>query len=282
MPGIFWVNMVLPRDSQTQMSTKTQKRVSDAEPKYPIESVDNALRLLLHFTSNSSIKVAEAARSLEVAPSTAHRLLAMLQLRGFVEQDPATRSYHAGPVLAEIGLAALRDFDIGAVVRPALDALVQQVGETVHFSILRGTSVYFLAGRETDRHLRAGSRVGQTMPAHASASGRAQLAFMPDDLVKELYPSERLPAVGGQAVKTRRDLLKHLETIREVGYATNLGGTEEHVNAVAVAIQDKRGVVRGALTVAAPDVRLPPSEVPRVGRAVAAAAAGVVAVLDGS
>src|SRR5215213_1764327 len=152
------------------MSPKSQREDGGAEPKYPIESVDKALRVLLQLKSASSISVAEVARSLDVAPSTAHRLLAMLNLHDFVEQDPVTRRYRTGPALTEIGLAALRDFDIRAVVRPALESLAQSVGETAHFTILRGDTVHFLDGVETDKHLRAGLRVGQSLPAHASAA----------------------------------------------------------------------------------------------------------------
>ena len=35
--------------------------------------------------------------------STAHRLLAMLQYRGFVRQDAASRSYVPGPSLDDVG-----------------------------------------------------------------------------------------------------------------------------------------------------------------------------------
>ena len=64
--------------------------MTTAAPKYPIESVDNALRLLVTLRDSGSITVQEASRQLEVAPSTAHRLLQMLHYHGFVEQDPAT------------------------------------------------------------------------------------------------------------------------------------------------------------------------------------------------
>ena len=69
-------------------------------PMYPIESVDNALQLLLLFREQSSLRVADASRTLGVAPSTAHRLISMLQYHGFVTQDPRTKAYRAGAALA--------------------------------------------------------------------------------------------------------------------------------------------------------------------------------------
>jgi len=55
-----------------------------AVPLYPIESVDNALRLLLLLAEQPRIRLTDASNYLGVASSTAHRLLAMLQYRGFV------------------------------------------------------------------------------------------------------------------------------------------------------------------------------------------------------
>lgn len=261
------------------MSTEAHTSTG-TQPKYPIESVNNALRLLLLVRDSPSISVAEASRSLEVAPSTAHRLLAMLQHHDFVQRDPRTRQYRAGRVLTEIGLAALRDFDIRTVVRPLLERLVERVGETVHLTILRGSSVFFLDCVEADKVLRAGSRVGQSLPAHATAAGKVLLAQLPEEVVKELYPSERLPAVTEKTTRSRRALLRELAEIRERGYATNTGESEEYVVAVAAAIKDHGGSVRGAVTVAAPDARLPARDLPRIGKMVQEATETMGASLD--
>jgi DNA-binding IclR family transcriptional regulator len=261
------------------MRADTEATSTDTQPKYPIESVDNALRLLLLVKDSSSISVAEVSRALEVAPSTAHRLLAMLKYYGFVQRDPRTRHYQAGPVLTEIGLSALKDFDIRIFVRPMLETVVKRLGETAHLTVLRGSSVFFLDGVETDKVLRAGSRIGQTLPAHSTAAGKVQLALLPEEAVKELYPSERLPAVTGRSVQSRAALLRELAEVRERGYATNVGESEEHLVAVASVICDRRGTVRGAVTVAAPDVRLQASEFPRIGKALQEITAAMGAAL---
>src|SRR5215470_8861033 len=74
-------------------------------PSYPIASVDRALRLLLLVGRRSSVRLSEASQALGVAPSTAHRLLAMLAFHDFVRRDGDRRGYVAGPALAEIGRA---------------------------------------------------------------------------------------------------------------------------------------------------------------------------------
>jgi DNA-binding IclR family transcriptional regulator len=63
-------------------------------PQYPVESVDNALRLLLMVRDRGEIRLSEAREALGVAQSTTHRLMAMLACHDFVRQDPASRHHY--------------------------------------------------------------------------------------------------------------------------------------------------------------------------------------------
>lgn len=248
-------------------------------PAYPIESVDNALRLLLLLGERTSIGVSEAGEYLDVAPSTAHRLLAMLQHHGFAEQDPGSRAYTAGPALYSAGLSALRSSDLRALCLPELAKLGAELDETVHLCTLQGTELLFLDCVESDKALRAGSRTGQTLPSHCTAAGRAMLACLSDDRVLALFPDEELPGMTSRSVVTRSDLLNRLEVIRRQGYEVNSGESEVGLRAVAVAIVDRNGRSHGAITVAAPDGRLTMKDVPRIAKAVRAAAERVGAQL---
>lgn len=249
------------------------------EPKYPIESIDNALRVLLMLRETPVLSVQQASAELEVAPSTAHRILAMLRHRGFVEQDPDTRGYRAGPVLTEVGLSALGELDIRRDARPQLERLVAELGETAHLTVLRGTRVLFIDGVESSEVLRAAARIGQSLPAHATASGNVMLAALPDETILQLYPEERLEPVTKRTVTSRRTLLRRLVQIRERGFAVNDGESEEDVVAVAAAILARNGTPRGAITVAGPATRFSREAAERAAQAVRAATAAVGEVL---
>src|SRR3984885_7893121 len=113
------------------MVSAVQKRdSSQPEPAYPIAAVDNALRLLKLFRGQPRVRLSEASEYLGVAHSTAHRLMAMLAFHGFVRREADSRAYVAGPVLTEIGLAAVRELDIRLHARPALEQLATTLGET--------------------------------------------------------------------------------------------------------------------------------------------------------
>ncbi|MHA6631087.1 helix-turn-helix domain-containing protein [Pseudonocardia sichuanensis] len=85
-----------------------------AGPTYPIESVRNALLLVLLLRDRKRLRVSECAAELGVAWSTAHRLLAMLEHYGFLQRDAASRTYLAGEALLALGLAGVNRLDIRA------------------------------------------------------------------------------------------------------------------------------------------------------------------------
>ena len=73
-----------------QYSSSVQKKARKAieKPAYLLESVDNALKLLQMLRDVGALRLLkEAAEELAIAPSTAHRLFAILVYRGFAVQD---------------------------------------------------------------------------------------------------------------------------------------------------------------------------------------------------
>jgi IclR family transcriptional regulator, acetate operon repressor len=234
---------------------------------HPAGSVENALRTFQLLRDRRSIRVAELAVELGVARSTAHRLLALLSAYGAVEQEPGTPTYRPGPLLGQLGLSTLRQRDLVRLIHPYLERLSDEVGETAHFSVLQGCESVFLDSVECRRQtLRVTSRVGLTYPAHATSGGKALLARMSDDAVRELFARHGLDKCTDRTVVTVEALLRELEEVRINGYATNWGESEIGVAAVAVVLHNSRGDAVGALAVSAPEQRLPPSRLSYLAR----------------
>jgi IclR family acetate operon transcriptional repressor len=225
------------------------------KPSYPIESVDNALRLLLMFRTQNSIRVSEAGEAIGVARSTAHRLLAMLQYHGFVVQDEPSRDYRAGPALVDVGLAVVRHMDIRVQARPFLERLAADVEETVHLAVLRGPEIVFVDSVETSRAVRVGSRTGVSMPAHCTAVGKAMLSRMTSEQLHELYPSGRLKGITKNSISTRAELERELQDIRDRGYAINDAESEPDLVAIAMPVVGTGSGAVGAVTISGPLTR---------------------------
>lgn len=233
-------------------------------PLYPIASVDNALRLLLQFRTTRELRLSQAASDLGVANSTAHRLLAMLEYHGFVAQDPQTKVYNAGPALVDVGLAVARRIDLRDLARPLLEQLAAETGETTHVAILDGTDVRYLEAVESPMAVRVVSRTGMTLPAHCTSVGKALLAELDREEILALYPAPHLPPSTPRSITSRAELERELARVRELGYAVNIGESEEGVSSVATAVHHpQRGAV-AAVSCASPTSRMSPKRMQEV------------------
>ena len=246
-----------------QYSSSVQKKARKAieKPTYLLESVDNALKLLQMLRDVGALRLKEAAEELAIAPSTAHRLFAMLVYRGFAVQDEK-RLYHPGPAMgagpAQRGWT--REFTDRC--RPHMETLAALTGETVNLVIRVGTQVRFLSTAESTAMLRVGDRQGQVLPAERTSGGRILLAELPDEMLEQLYlrqadePGEGPEAPGQRLTPDKFDEFRHeLASARKAGFALNVEQTEEGVAAVGVAIHNRAGRAIGAITVAVPTTR---------------------------
>jgi DNA-binding IclR family transcriptional regulator len=224
-------------------------------PKYPIESVDNALRMLLLIGTRPDVRLSDMARELGVARSTAHRLMQMLEFYGFAVRDPATRRYKAGPILTMAGAQLVGDLDIVGIARPHLEQLVRETRETVHLLFLRQDGrVVCLDSIEGPQMLRIGTRTGQVLPAQATSGGLALLATLEEPAVEAMYPDEHLETFTEHSFTSRSDLAKELATVRERGFAFSERRFLNDVGGIAVVLPDPS--IRVAVAVAVPVSRL--------------------------
>lgn len=245
------------------------------DPTYRIASVDSALRLLWMFRAQSVWTVSEVADELGVARSTAHRLLAMLQHHGFVQQNASTKAYGQGRGLLEIGLAAIRDLKIREVARPDLEWLVREVGETAHLIVLQGTRTLIVDAVESPQALRVGGRIGGSAPPNCTSAGKALLAPMPRSRVAALLGPDPLEQLTPRSIGTLAELHRELELVRRLGYARNTGERESWTAAVSVAIATPGDVTPAAITINAPEVRMPEERIAELVEAARKAAARV-------
>ena len=250
-----------------------------AVPQYPIESVDNALKILLLLGERNELRLTEVAEYLHVATSTAHRLLAMLQYRGFMRQDPRTRVYLPGTALTGVAFSILQRFDVREVLHPFVEALNRDLGETVHLAILDGSTVRFIDAMESPKATRVTSRLGKQMPANCTSTGKALLSTLSAEELDRLYPSEDLPVLTPNSVRTWSALEKELDKGRRLGYATSNQESEDGVCLVAVAFPATHMPIRLAFNVSVPVYRMNDEVRDRIALALKAAVAESAALL---
>lgn len=241
-----------------------------APPSYAIASVDNALRIATMLQLEGSLTVSEIAKRVGVAPSTAHRLLAMLVYRDFAVQD-ADRSYRVGPVLELAAHSRSAASRLRAAALPHLRRLVDLLDESANLSVRTGDTVRFIASVESSQSLRVGSREGMVFPAHRTSAGLLLLAELPRDQVDALYAAERFadhPTDRPAPDSLRADL----DRVRRNGFALNQGRSERGVVAVGVPVRGPEGDVVAGISVSMPSVRYDKAQLPMLVRTLRASA----------
>jgi DNA-binding IclR family transcriptional regulator len=243
---------------QNRANAPTQVTVNTnpALPQYPIESVDNALRLLLLFGEQQSVRLTEASRYLGIASSTAHRLLAMLLYHGFVRQDHVTKTYGPGPALTGVAFSVIARLDLSGTARPVMQRLNDEFDESIHLAVLEGAQVRFVEAIESRRAVRVASRLGRSLPAHCTSIGKAMLAELDAAELDRLFPGDDLPQMTGRSIADGKSLRRELAGVRRRGYATNREESEEGVASVAVAVPSQMPGMRTAISISAPISRL--------------------------
>lgn len=213
------------------------------------QTLDRGLQVLEAVArAGDPLTVAEAAASVGLDRTVAHRLVATLAARGYLQRD-GSGGYRLGPTCLALASAIT---DLRTTARPFLEELRDATGETVHVVVLSGRDVVFLDGIESVHALRVGNRTGRLLPAHATSVGKALLAALPAEQVRALYERADLVAVTGRTITDREALERQLAAIRERGYATNHGESENGVGSIGVAVRNPAGEPRAALSVAMP------------------------------
>jgi DNA-binding IclR family transcriptional regulator len=224
---------------------------------YTIQSVSHALDILESFTrTEDELGVTQLSKRLGLHKNNVFRLLATLEHRGYIEQNMATENYRLGAKTLQIGSIFIEQRECRRQARPVLENLAAESGETAVVAVLRGNKVIYMDSVETDRTVRAVSRIGAMFPAYCTAVGKVQLAHLSPTDIERLYPEQNIPALTERSIKTRDALMAELSGVADKGYALENEESELDVRAIAVPLKDFSKNVIAAIGLVAPASRL--------------------------
>ncbi len=230
---------------------------------YLIQSVAHALDVLEEFKGEvPEYGVTELSRKLKLHKNNVFRLLATLEARGYVEQNKLTENYRLGIKILELGQSYIRQTGLVRQARPIMVELVREVDETCCLMVLRAGQAVCVDAVEAGQTVRVVAQVGVHLPAHATASGKVQLAFESDAEIERLVAAP-LKAFTPRTITDADALRKELSRAARLGYAVEDEEFEEGVRCVSAPIRDYTGRVVGAITVSGPAARLAPERMSR-------------------
>lgn len=237
-----------------------------------MRNVLNTLRVLEEVAARQPIGVGELARVLDLPKSTVQRALVTLDTAGWIRPaaGEVTRWVITTKALA-VGGNAGGDRGLRGTALPILENLRRHTGETVHLTIPENGKMVLIERLETDKPVRTSMALGHALPMHASANGKAVLAFTPAETLRPLLRDD-LPRYTETTITDPEALRVELNHIRAQGFAVNRGEWRSDVGAVAAAVLTSDGHPIASLSVNLPIARLTSESEPTFGAAVTAAA----------
>ena len=234
-----------------------------------VQSLSRALCLLEKVARHrDGVALSELAASLQLAPSSVHRLLTTLQKHGFVSVDEQRGLWTIGVQAFTVGNAFLASRDVVATARPFMLRLMEDAGESVNLAVPEGGEAVFVSQVECREMMRMFVRLGARPPLHASGVGKALLAAMPEQHLDRLLGDDPLPTYTRSTLGTATALRADLARVRRRGYAVD---DEEHavgLRCVAATLHDEQGVALAALSLSGPRARINRDRLTEFGRMV--------------
>ena len=239
---------------------------------------------------SAGVSLVDLAARLDMPNSAIHRTLAILASRGYVRQDPATQAYALTLRLSTLGFRLLGARHLPDAGQQVLQQLAEQTGEYCRLAVVEGDGLTWIARAQgSTQGLRYEPPMGGEVVLHATATGKAWLATLPEEEALRLVVARGFPmprgaspgAFGKSVVRTIDELRAHLKDTRRRGYGLAIEEGEPGIVAMAAAFRasdDPRATVAGTVSVAGPLLRLGPARRDQIGPLLASAAQDLTAL----
>jgi IclR family acetate operon transcriptional repressor len=239
---------------------------ADSE-RYVIPNLRNACRILKLLGRNPhGLKAADLARSLEIPVTTTLRIMTTLHREGLARKHEGR--YELGPVLIQLGNAALAETEIRELALPLLRQLTAEVDETSHLAIPCDDRALIVAVEDSPHPLGAASRPGFLADLHCSSTGKIFLSYVNRARLAELLvatpPDRRTPHTLTSASQLRREI----ELTLKRGYSVDDEEFNLGVRCLAAPVFDADGVVVAAVGITASTVRFTKNRIPELAKTV--------------
>ena len=164
------------------------------------------------------VNLTTLANKLKWDKATIFRLCSTLERRGYIHKDPDTKCYSLGLKIYGLYDSITKNLDMQKIIRPYLNRLVKETGETANLALVLERSVVFIDTVRSSNVLSANVHIGEREPLHCTSLGKAYLAFIDPSEVKDLLEIP-LPKITTHTIVSLDELREDLAEARERGWA---------------------------------------------------------------
>jgi DNA-binding IclR family transcriptional regulator len=241
-----------------------------------VNTIIKAVRVLDLLKVRGSSSYVEILKQTRLPKSTLFKILATLESEELVRRDAESGRYQLGVKLIELGSGARSQLEIRKIARPFMKTLSESLDCTVHLTVIAHGEVLPIESYESGstywHHFSFPGGVGIPAPLHATAAGKAILAYMNRQELESTIQEKGLARYTGATITSSSRLRTALTEIRQRGYAVSDAEHDEMVRGVAAPIRDHDGAVIASLSALGLVSRITPERVAQVAAQVVKAA----------
>jgi len=231
-----------------------------------IQALDRAFLILdVMADAGGEAKLTEIAATAGLNVSTCHHLISTLHNWGYVARGANSRSYVLGSRILHLSAACLRQVDLPRRAQSFVDRLNDQTREAVQLAIMQDTNLVHVLRREARHAVRVDAGLGgNSGAAHATATGKAILAWLPPTELDRIVTDKGLAAFTPHTITDIEKLKEELRLVRRNGFSIDKEEFQLGVICLGAAIRDHAGAVVGSISVSSPVFRATPDYIDQI------------------
>lgn len=206
---------------------------------WEIKSFGKAIDILDCFTfDNKERTLTDIISQTGFDRTTARRLIANLESRNFLKQDPVSKTYSLGLRLFEMGSIVYSSFSLQKSARLHMDSLQSQLKATVLLGLREEDQIIFIDKREGPGMISISAMIGVIRPMTFGLIGKVLMAHMKPQEVEVVLKENPLKKYTSYSITDKEILHSQLKRIRKNGYAVDVNEFGEGIMGIAAPIRD--------------------------------------------
>lgn len=248
------------------INSEPEVQLKEKQDRYAIHSIEKALNVIEVLSERDSVSLIELADLVNQPKSSLYRIVLTLEKRGFITRSEEDGKYCLGYKQLVITKNLLERSSLRNAALSEMNKLVEKYGDTVNLCVMFEQDILYVEIIEGTYALRMTDKVGSKGPFHATATGKAITAFLPEEKVKALISAKGLPRLTPKTIVDEDKLILELKQIKQQGFALDDEEIVQGARCLAVPVFDMFGAIHGAVSLSGALHRLPNEQIPIVAK----------------